>query len=73
VPDLKIEKGVPLPSYSLAASIPFDEMEVRDSIFVPCEPGSKAVNVAAARYGRKTGKSFTTRREEGGVRIWRTR
>ena len=54
---------------------PFDKMEVGDSFFVPCQPELKASKQASllgcCRQKRLAGKKFSSRRCDGGFRIWR--
>jgi len=73
-----VESNVPLPPPSgndrkggtgrPATKYPFGEMKVGDS-FVTIE-GDKA-RTAAAQYGKTNGMRFITRKERGGIRIWR--
>ena len=69
----KIEKNVPLPEREWRASkYGFDKMEVGDSIFIPTEQVVPAIHSAPGYYAiRHPGTKFTTRRVEGGYRIWR--
>ena len=69
---IKIEKGVPLPSEPARRDpYPFDQMEIGDSFFVACTPGNRSVAVQASKFSKKSGRTFTVRRVEGGVRAWR--
>ena len=69
----KIEKHIPMPT---SRSIyPFADMEVGDSFFVPKNDivGTR-VSVAISYYKKKNPKkSFATRKDENGMRIWRTK
>jgi hypothetical protein len=66
----KIEKNVPL---AAKQSYPFDQMESGDSFLIPCTDNKKIghiraqINHAKKRY---PGKVISTRKEEGGLRIW---
>jgi hypothetical protein len=71
---LEIEKGIPIPPKKGGKIFfPFDEMEVGDSFFVPVKEKNmrRLVNNKASKYAGKSGKKFTTRTVEGGIRCWR--
>lgn len=72
---MKIEKDIPMPDTAVKGSYkyPLNEMEVGDSIFEPGPRNSNEskVRLSAKKYGDKTGKRFSARKVEGGVRIWR--
>lgn len=81
---MNIEKDIPLPKYSTGRfaapvkTIPFDAMEIGDSVLVPhgFEGSTNAYSLAkvgAHRHGKATGRAYTIRKEEGGTRIWRTK
>lgn len=70
-----VEKNLPIPESQTCGDYkyPVQDMEVGDSIF---EPGPKnssesKVRLSAKKYGTKTGKKFSARKVEGGVRVWR--
>ena len=64
----KIEKNVPFPNLTY----PFKQMEVGDSFFVP-EEKVKSMWQSLWNNRLKLGFSFVTRKEKGGVRVWRTK
>lgn len=72
-----IENNVPMPSASNGAGrppkYPFKKMEVGDSVFFDNEPMGSQSNpsMLSKQHGAKYGKRFTSRKEAGGVRIWR--
>ena len=77
---LKIEKGLPIPPKFKRTSVtdgyPFDGMEIGDSFLVesPVKNQKKtAARVAFAmqRSARATGRKFTLRKVDNGVRCWR--
>lgn len=74
----KIVSSVPLPATARSqyAKWPFGEMKVGDSFFVPDEIAGPAANIlrpAAAYYAKRHPNwHYTTRREDGGYRVWRT-
>lgn len=74
VPEVKIEKGIPLPSRGGAngnAKYPWRTMEVGDSFLVPAKtPRKFSAHMAQAQ--RNTGHKFASRTVEGGCRVWRT-
>lgn len=71
---VKIEKGIPIPKQrrGRTATLPFDDMEPGDSIFVPVKDARDKTRVMSkvGMYVRKTGAKLTTRTVTGGVRIW---
>lgn len=69
-----IEKGIAIPEAELVGKemYPFGRMEVGDSIFLPGMNSSSSACVSARQIARRQGKKFTTRKIDGGVRIWRT-
>lgn len=65
---IKIDKGIPMPQIS--KKMPYKDMEVGDSFFVPGMTAKKVgSNLAYAK--EKTGFQFTSRTVDGGVRVWR--
>lgn len=74
---MKIEKNIPMPSdrpYSqdrYPSKYPFKVMEVGDSVVFPDQNGNGKAATAAKVYGHRSGKHFTSRKVDGGVRIWR--
>lgn len=72
--EFKIEKNIPVPPLrDTHSKYPFGEMNIGDSIFVPHKAGAgvNPVVSAAAYYGNKNNKKFTTKNEEKGTRVWR--
>jgi hypothetical protein len=65
--ELKIEKGIPIPVKRGGVFIPFDAMEIGDSILIK---GIGQSNVVSRLYAFRP-KKFTTRSLESGVRVWR--
>lgn len=70
---MRIDRGIPIPKRAKRNQYPFGRMEIGDSVFFPDEPKGNQSNpaVGARVYRRRHGKVFTTRVENGGVRIWR--
>jgi hypothetical protein len=81
---LPIETGIPVPDLNASKRVyPFAEMKEGDSFLVPV-PASPSetfharrkhkqafVAERARRYRAATGRKFTTRQVEDGVRVWR--
>ncbi len=69
-----IEKGVPIPrrnpSFGWGLHGAVCRLEVGDSIFV-ANGKPNSVSASGRVATQRTGAKFTTRRVEGGVRIWR--
>lgn len=78
---MQIEKGVPIPptvrGRPLAPiKIPFDAMQVGDSVLVVDEQGvsenlASLVKVRAHRHAKKTGRMYQSMKIGADVRIWR--
>lgn len=64
---INIEKNIPITADGNSL-YPFQCMDVGDSFFVVREG---RVRQAAHNYGARTGKKFTVRKQENGVRVWR--
>ena len=82
--DYKIDAGVPMPAPKSgrgrrASKYPVSAMAIGDSFFAKRESGLTAeqhrnrIAAAVCRYGKRWGLSFSTRLEDGGVRVWRTK
>ena len=69
----EIEKDVPIPERQLKSSkYGLEKMEPGDSIFIPSETRLSGIHSLADYYAlRHPPKKFTTRKVEGGYRIWR--
>lgn len=75
---MRIETGVPIPSYTRPTKyrFPLGEMEVGDSFFVEWPSSGREKFLATARslisrFGRTYGMRFATRALDDGVRVWR--
>ena len=77
---ITVDKGVALPNFLPGAGrgrFPFRALEVGDSFYVPfgddmAKVRSVVSNAIAAFKLRNRPKDFTSRRDETGVRVWRT-
>jgi hypothetical protein len=73
---IKIERGVQLPdaaSGKYGRRWPYAELKVGDSFFVPDGDCYQAGMPPAMTYWKtKLQRKFTSRKVDGGVRIWRT-
>lgn len=68
----QIEAGVPTPPKRCQSTkYPFSEMSAGDSFFVA--DGDNKVVSASCAAGRRLGRKFSTRKVEGGVRVWRVK
>ena len=72
----EVESDIPIPRSGMGRpKYPWPDMKVGDSFFVPNRPdGSRpAVSSAASYQMGRSGKkaTYSTRKEAGGVRIWR--
>ena len=72
-----IEKNIPIPKDTRARGAHnFHKMDVGDSVFFENQftshvSGKNTAYSCAIQYGIRSGKKFTGRNVEGGVRIWR--
>ena len=73
----QIEAGIPIPARTTKGGAgrkpkyPFAELQVGESFLVPGKTADKiGSTVTLAR--KRTGRNFTVRNVDGGVRIWRT-
>ena len=70
---IPIDKDVPMPNPTTpdVTKYPWMKMEIGDSFFVE---GSTSVRFNGTKYAaqKQTGRKFTIRRVEGGIRVWRT-
>jgi hypothetical protein len=65
-----IDKNIPLAS---KRAYPFDEMEAGDSFLIPCTDNTMISRIRAQINNAKKrhpGKVISTRKEEGGLRVW---
>ena len=66
-----IEKDIPPPPRGLhLIKYPWADMEIGDSFFVT-GVSRNSMSMTARYQTQKTGKSYTARKVEGGVRVWR--
>ena len=67
---------VPPPTREGRRRYPWDKMKKGDQFFVAATDEEarrtqQTLSTAACQYGKNHGMEFTTRRVEGGVRVWR--
>jgi hypothetical protein len=68
----KIEKDIPVPTRISNGGFPFMEMQVGDSFLVPEGTTSNAsMFVMISKAGKEMKAKFTSKKVEGGRRIWR--
>jgi len=69
---IEIEKGIPIPNDGRGrpSRYPWTTMDVGDSFFIPGKTAHDFSGIASGA-GFRTGRKFTTRTVEGGVRVWR--
>lgn len=68
---IEISKNVPLPKEKTRNTYPYEEMDVGDSFFVSGVTMQNMCNMngkAAKKYGGR----FIARRENEGIRVWKT-
>lgn len=78
-----IEKGVPIPpkrhALSGGSKYPWRQLEIGDSFLAPLPEHGDArkhhasMTRSACQWAKAVNREFTTRRVEGGVRVWRTK
>jgi hypothetical protein len=73
----KIEKKVQVPPQangSRKAIYPFKAMSVGDSFFVPqTTTDGSTVRTSAYSAGKMLNRTFITRKDKDGIRVWRTK
>lgn len=68
--DIQIEKGVPLPEYGkLSGSL--RRMGIGDSILFPSVHSASLQSILSRLRKGSPGLKFTSRKTEGGIRVWR--
>lgn len=69
---MNIDRNVPLPLAREKTKYPFNDLLIGDS-FLVAWPFAHPHNVrcAAQYHQRRTGKKFTTKSTDDGVRVWR--
>lgn len=70
--EITIDRGIPMPKRPSAQKYPWRKLEVGESFFVPCE-GKRIQEFQSQTWnaGRAHNRKFATRRENGGIRVWR--
>ena len=70
---IAIEKNVPLPISGKIIGITLSLMQVGDSFFLPNETPNIRIAIfqQARKLKTKDKKQFTSKSQEGGVRVWR--
>lgn len=71
--EYEIENNIPIPWKNRKERIKFTttlkKLEIGQSFF--CKKNRNTVSTLMTREKKKTGKSFTTRSMDGGIRVWR--
>lgn len=68
---IKIDTGIPLPDPKTGGSkYPWKDMDIGHSFFVP-EQVTATFKTQITNAQKRTGFRFTSRRVEGGIRVWR--
>ena len=65
-----LEKNIEIPEKQKIAKYPYEALELGDSFYVQDGELGRLCN-ANYREWRKSGKKFTARKVDGGVRVWR--
>jgi len=68
---IEINKHIPIPPNKTKAPLPYKSMEIGDSFLVP-DSSLQAVCNSNYRAGKKLGMKFVAKKEEKGIRVWRT-
>jgi hypothetical protein len=69
---MKIDKDIPVPKSTRARKWPFIEMDIGDSVFFAEEQVNGKAYRAAMSVGRRQHRKYVARREDEGLRIWRS-
>jgi len=71
---ITLDKGIPLPPGRTGTmySLPYPHLLPGDSFLVPATSAKiSSIQKYASARGKQLGCRFTTRRVEGGIRVWR--
>jgi hypothetical protein len=74
---IKIDKNVPIPAIGKQDKYPFAEMQIGDSFFLPCDSKNEykirgqVLHHAKLRLKTTPDFAITTRKCDGGLRVWR--
>jgi hypothetical protein len=67
---MKIETDIPVPASTRSRKYPFLDMQVGESIWFDEKVNGKAYR-SSLSTGTRHNLKFVTRKEDGGIRIWR--
>lgn len=70
--EIKLDKGIPLPSRARLTKYPWAIMEVGDSFAVPGTTSARAGQLAAHASKRQKPKKFVHGKHAGEYRVWRS-
>ncbi len=68
----KIETGKRIPPPKTTNKYPFKEMAVGDSFLIPCKGINEVKKAQVNVHGSARKIRIATRKEDGGLRVWRT-
>lgn len=69
---IPIDNDIPIPAPAAKPPLyPLRDMKVGDSFRVGLDK-AKAARSAVSAYTARTGAKFVTRKEDGGLRVWKT-
>jgi hypothetical protein len=66
----EITSAVPIPAPRVRNNYPYEQLQVGESFWVPIVAMQPLCN-ANRRNGKRLGRRFVCRRDDGGVRVWR--
>jgi len=69
--DFKIEKGIPVKVAGSSSKYPFKDMDIGDSFIIKNISSRATLSSSIRSFSLKTGKTFITRRDGDGIRVWR--
>ena len=68
---MKIETDIPVPVSTRSRKYPFMDMQVGESIWFDEQVNGRAYR-SALSTGTRHGRKFVARKEDSGIRIWRS-
>lgn len=68
---LEIQKNIEFVGKHRPYIYPYRDMEIGDSFFVP-NGKLNTINTANHRAGKRLGWKFSARKQDSGIRVWRT-
>ena len=70
----EVEDGIPVPA-KIRSKYPIKQLELGQSFMIPSSELSptqiSSIRQATTKFAKETGRKFTVRKTDGGLRVWR--